>query len=141
MSRVLLYCDLKISSFRGEGMKILRNGAAMVVLAAAATTHAHADAVLSGTWALEAEVGGGAYMLASSGAEDRFLICFSSGNVRSVVVATGGERSALARGSCTVFAPSQENGIVVDFASGGASADNGVALGTFVIVPDEDEAD
>jgi hypothetical protein len=57
------------------------------------------------------------------------------------VVAAGGERSALARGSCTVFAPSQENGIVVDFASGGASASNGVALGTFIIVPDKVEAD
>jgi hypothetical protein len=80
------------------------------------------------------------YRLASSGASGDFLICFDTGNVRRVAVSVGDERSVLARGSCTVFAPTAENGITLGFgAADGGASDRSVAVGTFrVILPPEE---
>lgn len=98
------------------------------------------EQVASGTWALETALRDGAYTLASRDTDGQFLICFTSGTVRSVTVAAGVEESQLARGSCTVFAPTEEAGIVVNFsAAQGADATHAVALGTFsVILPSVD---
>lgn len=103
---------------------------------------AEIDSSVSGTWALERGIPENAYVLAARGALGSYLICFDAGNVSRVTVAVGGERSVLARGSCTLFAPTPENGIVVNFEEGAARAGAGVALGTFrMIVEDADNAD
>ena len=91
--------------------------------------------VVSGKWALDARLPAGAYMLASGGTQGTYLICFDAGNVRQVQVAVGDERSVLARGSCTVFSPGQDNGIVLDLTGGAAPhVEDGVALGTFRVI-------
>ena len=101
------------------------------------TTSAFAEQVITGTWALEDSVSDGAYLLASSGTDGQYVICFSSGNVRTVSVRAGSERSLLARGGCTVFAATNETGIVVDFASEESTGGRNVALGTFVMMVPE----
>lgn len=120
-------------------MQILRHIPVVVLVALMSDTTAQAERLVSGTWALDSNNAEGDYVLASRGSEGQFLICFSSGNVRSIVVAKGDERSLLARGGCTVFAPSQEGAIIVGFASDGPDLPTGIALGTFVLIgPDSD---
>ncbi|MFP4239892.1 MAG: hypothetical protein ACLFRZ_11380 [Rhodosalinus sp.] len=102
---------------------------------------ADASRTVAGTWTLERGTSETDYRLASRGASGDFLICFDTGNVRRVAVSVGDELSVLSRGACTVFAPTGENGIVLDFAAdeGGAS-DRSVAVGTFrVILPPEEQ--
>lgn len=86
---------------------------------------------VSGTWALEQASTENAYVLASRGAVGDYLICFDAGNVRLVTVAVGEERSVLSRGSCTVFAPTGEDGIIVGFAEAEGQIDRPIALGSF----------
>ncbi len=101
---------------------------------------AEIDSSVSGTWALERGIPENAYVLAARGALGSYLICFEAGNVSRVTVAVGGDRSILARGSCTLFAPTPENGIVVNFEEGaGRAAEGGVALGTFRMILEETE--
>lgn len=91
--------------------------------------------VVSGKWTLDAKLTAGAYMLASGGAQGSYLICFDAGNVPQVQVAVGDERSVLARGSCTVFSPRQDNGIILDLTGDAAlPVDDRVALGTFRLI-------
>lgn len=90
---------------------------------------------VEGTWALQSEIASNAYVLASRGVVGVYLICFEAGNVRSVAVAVGEERSVLARGSCTMFAPSQQDGIVVGFADDNTVLPSRpVALGSFQVI-------
>ena len=121
-------------------MKMWWRALSVVGVATAMPTLAPAEQIVSGTWTLETELRDGAYTLASRDAAGQYLICFTSGTVRSVTVAAGAEESQLARGSCTVFAPAAEHGIIVDFATSGASeVAHAVALGTFsVILPGDD---
>ncbi len=107
-------------------------------LAAPLAAAAEIDSSVSGTWALERDIPENAYVLAGRGALGNYLICFDAGNVGRVVVAVGGERSVLARGSCTLFAPTAENGIVVNFDD---EAESGVALGTFRMILQVDDTD
>lgn len=87
-----------------------------------------------GSWALESEAPS-EYVLAASGTPGAFLICFTAGNTRRIVVAVGDERSNLARGSCTVFSPTADDGIVVEFPAGGQEPPSqSVALGTFRLI-------
>lgn len=121
-------------------MKIWWQLLSVVPMALVPASEVSGEQVASGTWALETALQDGAYTLASRDTAGQYLICFTSGTVRSVTVATGVEESQLARGSCTVFAPTAEAGIVVDFgAARTADIANAVALGTFsVILPDTD---
>ncbi|KPQ19158.1 MAG: hypothetical protein HLUCCA24_02650 [Rhodobacteraceae bacterium HLUCCA24] len=105
-----------------------------------AAVAADASRTVAGTWTLEHDLSDGDYRLASRGTSGDFLICFDAGNVHRVAVTVGQERSVLSRGSCTVFAPTAENGIILGFASReSAQSGHGVALGTFrVILPPSD---
>ncbi len=107
-------------------------------LAAPLTAAAEIDSSVSGTWALERGIPENAYVLAARGAPGNYLICFDAGNVGRVVVAAGGERSVLARGSCTLFAATAENAIVVNFDD---AAESSVALGTFRMILQVDDAE
>lgn len=116
-------------------MKIWLRALSVVVFAASLPTGATAEQVVTGTWTLETNVGEGGYMLASRNATGQYLICFTSGTVRTVVVAAGLDESRLARGSCTVFVPTEDRGIVVDFPEAGSAPDERtVALGTFSVI-------
>jgi hypothetical protein len=100
-----------------------------------AVAAAESGTTVAGTWTLEHGPPAADYRLASRGASGDYLICFDSGNVRRVAVSVGEERSVLARGSCTVFAPTAEDGIVVRFAGGGGErAARSVAVGTFRMI-------
>lgn len=120
-------------------MNILRYALSVAFAGAAGTTLAEVRPAAVGTWAIEQGLGEAGYVLAARGIRGDFLICFNSGNVRTIVVATGAETSVLARGSCTVFRPSAESGVVVDFPAHDVPApEQPVALGTFtMIVPQE----
>jgi len=116
-------------------MQIWRVLLPIVVAALPATIQADPSQGLGGTWTLEPNLGQAAYLLASRGTDGDFLICFNSGNVRTVVVSAGPENSTLARGSCTVFSPSEDQGIVVDFRPGATEMpEHSVALGTFRVI-------
>ncbi|WP_146204818.1 hypothetical protein [Jannaschia seohaensis] len=89
----------------------------------------------SGQWALDSEIPENAFVLAGRGAEGSYVVCFDAGNVSHVMVSRGEEGSMLARGSCTVFAPTAEHGILVNFyGEQYRSLDTAVALGSFRLV-------
>jgi hypothetical protein len=87
-----------------------------------------------GKWSVDDRYGDAEYLIASSGASGDFLVCFEAGTVRTVKVAVGQEQSQLSRGACTVFAPTQDNGIVLDTPGRGAREAPGIALGTFRVI-------
>ncbi|WP_372890983.1 hypothetical protein [Rhodosalinus sp.] len=118
---------------------MLRIAAALGLCALPAVVMADAGRTVAGTWTLEQGPAAADYRLASRGVSGEFLICFDSGNVRRVAVAVGEERSVLARGACTVFAPSDDAGIDLGFAEGEGTQEHGVAVGSFrVILPPEE---
>jgi hypothetical protein len=119
---------------------MLRHLLWVVVALMPSTTAAEPVEAFVGTWALERGFEADAYIVASSGAQGDYLICFNSGNVRAVMVSAGDETSTLARGACTVFSPRPDHGVVLDFWDHASDLpEHGVALGTFrVIMPATD---
>lgn len=119
---------------------MLRIAIALGLWTLPAAVSAEALNSVAGNWALEQGAVEADYRLASRGASGDFLICFDSGNVRRVAVSVGEERSVLSRGSCTVFAPTAEEGISVGFQTAeGDLPGRGVAVGTFrMILPPAD---
>lgn len=105
-----------------------------------AVAPADPNRTVAGTWTLEQGPADADYLLASSGTTGDVLICFDAGNVRRIAVAVGDERSVVSRGSCTVFAPTTDNGIRLGFSSSEEGpSDGSVAVGTFrVILPPAD---
>lgn len=121
-------------------MQIWRITLLMALVVSPTTIAAEIEQAPVGTWTLEQGFGAATYVLASRGSQGDFLICFNSGNVRAVMVSVGSHSSVLARGSCTVFSPETDHGIVVDFHAGPSNMpEHSVALGSFrVILPAED---
>jgi hypothetical protein len=113
-------------------MQILKWFAFVGVLGAPATILAESEHSALGNWVLDQGTSDAAYVLASSGVEGSFLICFDAGNVPAIKVSTGNENSFLTRGSCTVFSTANGQAIVVDFAEQvDAALAHATALGTF----------
>ena len=123
-------------------MQIWRIVLSVALLVSPTTISAEVERAPAGTWTLEHGFGAATYVLASRGSHGDFLICFNTGNVRAVVVSAAAESSILARGSCTVFSPDPDHGIVVDFHNGPSNVPaHSVALGSFrVILPRTTEA-
>jgi hypothetical protein len=109
---------------------------ALVIGALCCPAHAFAETVQAprGEWSVDDRSGGSEYLIASSGASGDFLVCFEAGTVRTVKFAVGQEQSHLSRGACTVFAPTQENGIVLGTIKAGENRRPGIALGTFQVI-------
>lgn len=98
---------------------------------------AETPAILGGNWTLDHGSSGAQYRLASRGTAGDFLICFEAGNMRQVTVSVGDETSVLARGACTVFAPTAEDGVILDFVA--EATEHSVALGSFRLIPPPQE--